>query len=159
MSVTPTRTPTVDVDLDDTGRLMLVHDGQPVAVRAARAFPWSHPDRFVVLRDEEANELACIDDLTALPARSRGAIEAWLQRHTLVPRIQSVRRVREANAATLFEVETDRGDRTVILREREDMRPLPDGRTLLRDPDGQTYELPPLEDLDIASRRELAQIL
>ncbi|MEM1011141.1 MAG: DUF1854 domain-containing protein [Planctomycetota bacterium] len=148
-----------DVDLDDLGRLVMSRDEGDLHVKASRSFPWSTPDRFVVLRDYEGNEVACIDDLSTLPARSRGAIEAWLQRHTFVPRIQRVRQVRPANAATLFDVETDRGDRTIVLREREDLRPLHDGRTLIRDPDGQTYELPPLDDLDDLSRRELAQIL
>lgn len=148
----------IDVDLDERGDLILAGE-PPRRVRAARSFPWSNPDRFVILRDAEGDEVATIDDLAKLPARSRGAIEAWLQRHTLVPKILRVNKVKAANAATLFEVETDRGDRRIVLREREDLRPLPDGRTLLRDPDGQTYELPPLEDLDIASRRELTLVL
>ena len=148
----------IDVDLDDQGDLILAGD-PPRRVKAGRSFPWSHPDRFVILRDIEGEEVATIDDLAKLPARSRGAIEAWLQRHTLVPKILRVRKVRAANAATLFDVETDRGDRRIVLREREDIRSLADGRTLLRDPDGQTYELPPLDDLDVNSRRELTMVL
>ena len=151
-------TVTIDVDLDEKGDLILAGD-PPRRVKAGRSFPWSHPDRFVILRDADGEEVATIDDLAKLPARSRGAVEAWLQRHTLVPKILRVKKVKAANAATLFEVETDRGDKRIVIREREDLRPLADGRWLLRDPDGQTYELPPLEELDVGSRRELTLVL
>ena len=148
-----------DVDLDDAGDLVLQTDDGPTVVRAARAFPWSHPDRFIALRDDEGNELATIDDLAGLPARSRGAVEAWLQRHTFVPKVLRVAEVREVNAAWLFRFDTDRGEVTVLLKEREDLRFLTDGRILLRDPDGQTYELPPPDELDRDSRRELERIV
>ncbi len=145
-----------DVDLNEAGDLV-TSDG--TTVTAARGFPWSHPDRMIVLRDGDGNEVTCIDDLTKLPARSRGAIEAWLQRHTFVPRILRVNAVKSANAVTLFEVSTDRGNHRVLLREREDLRALADGRTLIRDADGQIFELPPPDELDAHSRRELSQIV
>lgn len=148
-----------DVDLDERGDLILQTADGPVTVRAARAFPWSAPDQFVILRDKEGQELATIEDLSQLPARSRGAVEAWLQRHTLVPKVLRVLEVRQVNAAWMFRFETDRGQRTVLLKEREDLRSLADGRTLLRDPDGQTFELPPPDELDAASQRELEQIM
>ena len=151
--------PTPDVDLNDAGNLVLQTRDGPVEVRAARAFPWSHPDRFIALRDDDGKELATIENLAALPARSRGAVEAWLQRHTFVPKVLRVLEVREVNAAWLFRFETDRGDATVLLKEREDLRFLDDGRMLLRDPDGQTYELPIADELDPASQRELERIV
>ncbi len=148
-----------DVDLNERDELVLQTPTGPVTVRAWRSFPWSAPDRFIILRDDESNERAAIDDLEQLPARSRGAIEAWLQRHTLVPKVLHVLDARPANAAWLFEFDTDRGVRKVTLREREDLRFLPDGRCILRDSDGQSWELPALADFDKASRRELAKII
>ena len=150
---------TPDVDLNDRGELVLQSGDGPVVVRAHRAFPWTAPDRFVVLRDADGEERATIDDLSKLPARSRGATEAWLQAHTLVPKVLRVVEVRPVNAAWRFTLDTDRGERRVLMREREDLRSLPDGRTLLRDADGQTYELAPADDYDDHSRRELDRLL
>ena len=150
---------TTDVDLDPAGDLILATDDGPVAVRASRSFPWSAPDRFVVLRDAEGEERATIDDLSKLPARSRGAVEAWLQRHTLIPKVLRVLEVRPANAAWRLRFDTDRGEAVVTLREREDLRSLPDGRVLVRDPDGRVFELPPPDDLDARSQDELSKLV
>jgi hypothetical protein len=147
--------PGADLDLDEAGDLRL--DGK--VVRATRSFPWTAPDQFVTLRDAEGKEVATIADLAALPARSRGAVEAWLQRHTLVPKVLRVIEIEESLVGWTFHLETDRGDRRVVLKEREDLRTLDDGRLLLRDGDGQTYEFPPPEDLDVESRRELTQLV
>ena len=146
----------VNVDLNEAGELVL--DGQTV-VRAARSFPWTAPDRFVVLRDGEGEEKTTIDDLSKLPARSRGAVEAWLQRHTFIPKVQRVIEVKSGNAAILFHLDTDRGEHKIKVREREDLRSLADGRTLVKDTDGVVYEVPPWEELDKASQEQLRLVL
>ncbi len=148
-----------DVDLDERGDLVEATPDGPRKLRAARSFPWSHPDRFIVLRDSDDHEIACIDDLRKLPARCRGAIEAWLQRHTLVPKVLRVNRIEITGLAMVFDLETDRGDSRAIMKDREELRHLDDGRLLLRDSDGQTYEFPPLEELDERSRSELAKLI
>ena len=149
----------VDVDLSDSGELILREGGAAVPVRAARSFPWTAPDRFVVLRDADENERATVDDLSALPAKSRGAIEAWLQRHTFIPKVQRVVEVKPGNAALLFHLDTDRGEHKIKVREREDLRSLQDGRTLIRDTDGVVYEVPPWDELDAKSQDQLRLVL
>lgn len=149
-----------EIELGEEGDLLVQRDeDEPVVARAARCFPWTHPDRFVVLRDAEDQEIATIENLVDLSPPSRAAIETWLERHTFIPRVQRVRSVREGNAAILFDFDTDRGQCRVKVREREDLRPLADGRTLVRDTDGVTYELPPWEELDEASQAELRLVL
>jgi hypothetical protein len=147
------------VRLNEAGDLIMADQNRDVLVRAARAFPWTSPTRFVILRDTDGDERAAIDDLDDLDAPSRSAIEVWLERHTFVPRVTRVNEARPVNAAWRFEFATDRGDATVILKEREDLRSLPDGRTLLRDGDGRTFEIPPPESLDRHSQNELAKLV
>ena len=148
--------------LTDAGELMLDTPDGPKVVRAARSFPWTAPEKFVVLReavDEDPKELATIPDLAGLPAATRATIEAWLDRHTFIPKITRVLELRSGNTALLFRLDTDRGERRVKILEREDMRPLADGRTLLRDASGVVYELPPLDRLDRESQDELRSVL
>lgn len=148
-----------EIELGEEGDLLVRADDEAVVARAARCFPWTEPDRFVVLRDGDDREIFTIDDMTELSPASRAAIETWLERHTFIPRVQRVLSVREGNAAILFIFETDRGRQQVKVREREDLRPLADGRTLVRDTDGVTYELPPWDRLDEESQRELRLVL
>ncbi|MEL7237726.1 MAG: DUF1854 domain-containing protein [Planctomycetota bacterium] len=161
MTTNPNRVPFDKLDLADNGDLIFTRDGEDQVVRAARCFPWTHPDEFIVLRQdkEDGEEVAILEDLRKLPANARGAVEAWLQQHTLIPKVTRVLACREINAARLFHVETDRGERRFKIVEREDIRSLDDGRTLLRDNDGNTYELPPVDEMDKASQRELSSVL
>jgi hypothetical protein len=67
--------------------------------------------------------------------------------------------VKAGNTAMLYRIETDRGPRRIKVMEREDMRPLADGRTLIRDADGVVYELPPINSLDAHSQEQLRMVL
>jgi hypothetical protein len=150
------------VSLNDAGELVLQTAAGPQKVRAFRSFPWTAPEKFVVLREdveEDARELATIDDLAELPPQTRAVIESWLERHTFIPRITRVEEVKAGNTAMLYRLETDRGPRRIKVMEREDMRPLADGRTLIRDADGVVYELPPITTLDRHSQEQLRMVL
>lgn len=150
------------VHLTDAGELVLQTAGGPKIVRAHRSFPWSAPEKFIVLREdvqEDAQELASIEDMGDLPPASRQTIEAWLERHTFIPRITRVFEVKAGNTAMLYRLDTDRGQRRIKVMEREDMRPLADGRTLIRDADGVVYELPPIATLDSESQEQLRLVL
>jgi hypothetical protein len=122
------------------------------AVRPIRAFPLSAPDRHIVLLDPDDNELGVIRELQALDRKSREAIEAELEIAYLVTRVQVIHSVRSRFGVTSWELETDRGRRTAHIKERTDIRPLPDGRIMLTDVDGVKYEIPPVEELDERSR-------
>jgi hypothetical protein len=52
--------------------------------------------------------------------------------------------------------ETDRGEVTFQVRSRDDIRYLSPTRALFRDPDGNTYELEDITQLDPASRKHLS---
>ena len=148
--------------LNADGELILQTPAGAKRVRAARSFPWTAPERFIVLRDattDEAPEILTIEDLAELPGETRRIVEAWLERHTLIPRVRRVLEVKSGNTTLLFQLDTDRGDRRIKVGEREDLRPLADGRTLIRDVTGVVYELPPLESLDEESRQHLRMVL
>ncbi len=150
------------VHLNDAGELVLQTADGPKFVRAHRSFPWTAPQKFLILREdveEDAQELAAIEDLAHLPRETRAVIEEWLERHTFIPRITRVLVVKAGNNALLFHIDTDRGQRRIKVREREDMRPLADGRTLIRDASGVVYELPPLSSLDAESQKVLRMVL
>lgn len=121
-------------------------------VRPVRAFPLTAPDRQIVLLDEEDHELGVIRELKALDRESREAIDAELEVAYLVPKVKTIRSVLSRFGITTWELETDRGVRTAHVKERNDIRPLPDGRIMLTDVDGVKYEIPPAEELDEQSR-------
>jgi Domain of unknown function (DUF1854) len=121
-------------------------------VKPVRSFPLTAPDRQIVLLAPDDRELGIIRELRALDRASREVIEAELEIAYLVTRVKEIRLVRARFGVTTWELETDRGSRTAHVKERSDIRPMPDGRIILTDVDGVKYEIPRPEDLDERSR-------
>jgi hypothetical protein len=70
---------------------------------------------------------------------------------TSTPRLQPARAVVDFGIQR-WEVETDRGPRVFEVRSREDLRWLHPGHLIVRDIDGNRYEIKRFDDLDSASR-------
>jgi Domain of unknown function (DUF1854) len=140
---------------DERGRLVVTLGGgveTVEGVRPVRAFPLTAPDRQIVLLDTEDRELGVIQELKRLDRESREAIEAELEIAYLVAHVTAIQSVRSRFGVTTWELETDRGPRTAHVKERSDIRPLPDGRIILTDVHGVQYEIPTPEELDERSR-------
>ncbi len=71
----------LNLSVDTFGRLVLTDaDGERhVGVEPVRAFPLSHPDRFVALVDERGREVFTVDDPSTLPPAVRSVLEAELR--------------------------------------------------------------------------------
>lgn len=124
-------------------------------VRAVRSLPLTEPDRFISLQDDEGAEIGILPDLAELDRESRKAVEQDLDLNYLKAKVHSIRKVEARNGVITWELETDRGARTVHVRDRQNIRPLPDGRTVLTDIHDAKYEIPAFADLDERSRHWL----
>ena len=130
-----------------------LEDGRTLKpVTAHRAFPIS-ADGFVVLKDREGKELGVVQQVSELDPSSREVVMAGLERSYFTPRITRVTAIKEEFHVPKWEVETDRGPRVFEIRSsRSDIRNLGNGRVLIRDADGNRYEIPDHRQLDPASR-------
>jgi len=146
---------------DTFGVLKLKRDEgrDEVAVRPTRAFPLSDPHRFVALVDAGGTELALIEDLAALPPKPRELLLQELEQSYFLPQVLAVQQITDDFGVQRWEVETDRGARTFEVRSREDLRWVHPGHLLIRDVDGNRYEVKRFEDLDHASRIKIETYL
>ncbi len=128
-------------------------------VRIARCLPWSMPDQLVSLRDKEGQELLLLETLETLPPRIRETIEAELHDKVFAPQITRVLKYEDQFGVMTVEAQTDRGLVTFQLRHRDDIRPLSATRWLLKDVDGNIYEIHDTRELDPESRKHLAEFL
>jgi hypothetical protein len=124
-------------------------------VRALRCLPLTQPGKFISLEDDEGNEIGIIPDLADLDRESRKAIEDDLELFYLKARVETIRKVEARNGVITWELVTNLGPRTVHVRDRQNIRPLPDGRTILTDIHEAKYEIPRFEELDEKSRHWL----
>jgi hypothetical protein len=141
------------VSLDTFGDLEVRLSGEAYKnVQALRAFPISEALRFIVLREENGEEIGMIEDLGALGSSSRKVLKEDLERRYFIPKVVRINRIDESYGMPRWDVETDRGARHFELHTRQDARRLSAGRVLIRDADGNRYEIPDIRKLDPQSR-------
>lgn len=126
---------------------------EPRAVRVLRGFPYSAVGRMISVFDADGVELGIIPDLTNLDPGSRQLVEAELSQVYFVPRITGVDHIEERFHVPRWQVQTDRGARSFEIRSgNRDVR-VEGSRVLIRDADGNHYEIPDYLSLDEASRK------
>ncbi len=125
------------------------------AVRVARCFPWSRPDRWISLRDGDEEEVALVREPAELDADSRTALEAALVEAGFVLRVVAVVEVEEEIEIRTFRVRTAQGPRSFQTLRDEWPREVPGGGLLFRDVVGDLYLVREPEALDPRSRKLL----
>jgi hypothetical protein len=130
------------------------------AVTPVRAFPLSAPDEGISLVGPHGRELAWIDRLSALPAAQRQLLQEELAGREFMPVIQRLRSVSTFSTPSTWEVDTDRGPATLVLKVEEDIRRLPErGRLLITSGHGIVFLVQDMLALDRQSRRLLERFL
>ena len=147
---------------DAHGRLALtlpdgtVHTG----VLPVRAFPLAAPEEGISLVGADGHELLWLDRLDDLPTPARALVQEELAAREFVPTIQKILSVSSFSTPSTWDVETDRGTTTLVLKAEEDIRRLR-GRTalLIASASGVQYAIADSTALDRASRRLLERFL
>ncbi len=138
-------------ELDDF--VVELSDGSKYAqVRAMRAFPLSNPSDFIILRDKEDNEIGLIESINELDSKYKKVLEEELQKSYFIPQITKIKNLEEKFGISQWEVETNKGTHTFNVRNREEVRLFSSGRVLIKDADGNRYEIPDHRRLDLKSR-------
>ena len=118
-----------------------------------RLFPTTGLEKYITLLDNTGVERAIIRDLNTLPPQERKIIEDCLNEYYLVPKITRIIDCREKYGVLNIQVETDRGETLIEIRNVLNGIKLMYGtRVLLRDHNNNRYEIPDLRQLDKASR-------
>lgn len=146
---------------DANGRLVLRdatgahHEG----VLPVRAFPLAAPDEGVSLVGADGHELAWVDRLADLPSDTRRVLEEELARREFAPVIERLCSVSTFSTPSTWELETDRGATTLVLKGEEDIRRLGGGALLISSAHGLQFRVRDMQALDRASRRLLERFL
>ena len=121
-----------------------------------RLFPRSGMDRYVALLDGEGNQVAVIRNTENLPEESRNALTKALDEYYMIPKILRFIKMTEKFKIWMWTAETDRGIITFEIRNHiASVKPLYDGRVLIRDANDNRYEIPDYRKLDKKSKAML----
>ena len=124
-----------------------------------RAFPITAPDQGIALIDPQGHELAWIDHLIDLPDELRVLVEAELSNREFMPEIESILDVSSFATPSTWQVETDRGETTFILKGEENIRRLTSSALLITESHGIHFLIRDRFALDHHSRKILDRFL
>lgn len=143
------------------GRLVLTDTGGAIheGVVPVHAFPISAPAEGVALVDADGHELVWLDNLTDLPVSTRVLLQEELARREFIPEIQGILHVSTFATPSLWEVETDRGHTSFILKGEDDIRRLNHDTLLIADSNAIHYLIRDTQQLDKHSRKLLDRFL
>jgi len=145
---------------DATIRLTVNDERSWYNVRISRAFPFSDPEAYIGLRDGNDAEIGLIEDMKALDPASRALLDIELERRYFTPKVEAVTVADEVHGLVTFRVKTDRGDRTIVIRNlRDSSFQLGPNRLMLVDIDGNRYELPDVRSLGPVAYTVLAKVI
>jgi hypothetical protein len=151
----------IHLSYDSLGRLVF-RDGagrEHVDVTPVRGFPISEPDYGISICDADGHELLWIERLSQLPIGVRDTLESDLAQREFMPVIERIERISANSEPCEWEVLTDRGRTSFVLKIDEDVRRLDDQRAMVTDANGVSYLIPDLAALDAGSRRYLERYL
>ena len=138
---------------DGTLRVVVPNQFCGLQVQALRAFPLSHSEEEIVLRDGAGKEVGILRDLKSLPESARETVRAQLHRRYFLPRVLKIISIFERFGTTQWELETDRGYRNVTTKPINDsLFEMSPGRYLITDNENNRYEISDLSALDDTSR-------
>jgi hypothetical protein len=145
---------TIEVTRDAFNNLLLdvSPDEKHEKVRVSRAFPLSKPDQFISFSTHEGKEIGVVIEMKQMSAGSRRVVEEELALIYYSPEVTRVYSVEGKHGTTTWQVKTDRGDTTILIKDRGDIRRLPNRRILFTDVHGMKYDVPDYARLDEKSR-------
>ncbi len=117
-------------------------------VEAIRSFPLTDSNKYISLLDSEEKEIGIIQDIRQLPRESERILRSELQKRYFMPKITKIHELDGEFGVTRWVVETNRGPVTFGMRTRYDVVSLENGRVLIKDADGNRYEIENYHRLD-----------
>lgn len=144
------------------GGLLSLQIGDDVyeGISIQRAFPFSHGDAYLSVRDKDAKEIGMIRSLSQFGGEAERLIANELERRYFVPTITRISRIKEEFGYAYWDVDTDRGPRRFTVRGlQESVLPIGEQRILIIDVDGNRFEIPEVAALDAKSFKLIDALL
>ncbi len=149
------------ISRDCDGILKLsIDDRSYHGVKVRCAFPLFDSNHYLIFYDSDDREIGIVKDMEALDPESRNLVKVELSRRYFIPSIQSINSIRKEFGVTHFDVETDRGSRKFMVKERRtNVASLGLRRLLITDVDGNRFEIRDLAKLNPRSIALLSRII
>lgn len=135
-----------------TVRLEIRKEACYLRVVVRRLMPLSNPNQYISLAADEDTEIGILVNPLELDSKSLEILQAELDKRYFTPTIQKVYRVKEQFSIHEWEVETERGRVTFLVRGlNQNIKQVPPARLFVTDVRGNRYDIPDYRELDAQS--------
>lgn len=128
-------------------------------VMAVRSFPVAAPEEGIALVDVDGKELLWIPHLNLLPDTVRVNVLRAMTQREFMPQILKLLGVSSFVTPSIWDIETDRGFTTLLLKGEEDIRRLSASVLLVTDGHGVQFLIRDIAQMDRQSRKLLDRFL
>ena len=129
--------------------------GYETPVQVVCCFPWSRPQEYVSIRDDDGRELLLIESLTELEESQSRLVEDELAFRNFLTRITRIHAITRQMELYHWSVATSAGARSFLTRKHERPRHLDNGEAIIKDVYNDIYHIPKPKGLDAKSLRLL----
>ena len=152
---------TFELSRNPFGKLVLTTpEGQVIeGVLPIRAFPIQSPEVGISLVHTDGHEVAWVEQLAELPEPAQSLIREELQGREFMPQILSINSVTSFSTPCTWQVQTDRGNTSFVLRGDEDIRRVGPTILLVTDSHGIQFLIRDQAKLSKESRKILDRFL
>ena len=124
-----------------------------------RSFPIQAPLEGISLLGTDGKEVLWLEHLDALAAPQRQLLDEEFAARELIPVVEQIVSVDSISVPSCWDVLTDRGRATLVLKAEEDIRRLGPHHLLITSREGVQYRIPDLTQLDRQSLKQLERFL
>ena len=151
----------IRISRDESGRLKIIFEGgaEVTVKRIIKAFPLTMPWRYIILIDENDQEIGVIKAIKDLDESSRRILVEQLEKIYFIPKITKIHQIKEEFGVLLWETETNKGPRRFEVTSRRDIKKIGKRRIIIKDADGNLYDIPDYARLDQRSKVLLETVI
>jgi len=125
-------------------------------VMVLRAFPVSNPDEFLSVREPGGKEIGMVRRISDFDEKTVMLLLEELDRRYFAPEIIRIISRKEKFGYLYFETETSAGPANIVISSSfSQIRTLEDGRVVINDIEGNSFEIPDPKKLDPASYKRI----
>ncbi len=140
-------------------KLKLV-DGQSYdQVKIIRAFPITNPDHGFAIVDQDGHELVWFEQVSDLTKDNQAIVENSLGQIEFIPVIHRISGLNSYALPSIWDIETDRGNTRLKLKNEQDIRRVSNEALLITDANGIQYLIKNRKTLDKLSKKILDRFM
>ena len=149
------------LERDAFGQLVLIDAAgeRHAGIVPVRAFPLTASEEGLSLVGSDGRERVWVDRLHDLPTALRELLHEDLAARDFAPALLKLHRVSSFGVPSTWDVLTDRGETSFVLKAEEDIRRLEGGALLLGSAHGVQFRIADVKTLDRGSRKLLERFL